>query len=61
MTLMIVSYITNQSVLLFVSFVLLISVNLSTTKNSKRILRLSEGSIQQLKDVKIQFAEFVAP
>ena len=33
----------------------------STTKNSKRILRLSKGSIQQLKDVKIQFAEFVAP
>ena len=33
----------------------------STTKKSKPILRLSEGSIQQLSDVRIQFAKTVAP
>ena len=33
----------------------------STNKKSKQILRLSEGSIQQLSDVRIQFAETVAP
>lgn len=33
----------------------------STSEKSKEILRLTEGSMQQLSDVRIQFAETVAP